>query len=145
MAKVINISEAASIAMHAMIMIAQKNSIVNVNSIAEHTKSSRHHVAKILQRLVKEDFITSQRGPKGGFVLKKKTEDICFLDIFESIEGKIELQNCPVGKETCIFDVCFLKKVTTKMSHEFHNYLKNNYLSDFSNVKILSELKNNID
>lgn len=105
MAKVVNISEAASIAMHGMIMIAQKNSIVNVNSIAEHTKSSRHHVAKIMQRLVKEDFITSQRGPKGGFVLKKKSEEISFLNIFEAIEGKIELQTCPVGKETCMMFV----------------------------------------
>ncbi len=140
MAKVVNISEAASIAMHGMIMIAQTNAVTNVNTIAEQTKSSRHHVAKIMQRLVKEDFISSQRGPKGGFVLKNPANEISFLDIFESIEGKIDMVSCPVGKETCIFTHCFLQNVTHKMSIEFHNYMKNTLLSEyaFSDNKILT-------
>ena len=132
MAKVVNISEAASIAMHGMVLIAKSDSTTNVNKIAEFTKSSRHHAAKIMQRLVKDGFITSQRGPKGGFILKKTAEDISFLDIFESIEGKIEITGCPVGKETCVFDTCFLQRVTHKMSIEFHNYLKKTKLSDYS-------------
>jgi len=132
MARVVNISEAASIAMHGMIMIAQTSAVTNVNTIAEQTKSSRHHVAKIMQRLVKDDFIVSQRGPKGGFALKKPANEISFLDIFESIEGKIDIISCPVGKETCIFSLCFLQNVTHKMSIEFHNYMKTTLLSEYA-------------
>lgn len=132
MAKVINISEAASIAMHGMVLIAKSDSIINVNKIAEFTTSSRHHVAKVMQRLVKDDFIISQRGPKGGFTLKRSSEEITFLDIFESIEGKIEISGCPVGKNTCMFNKCFLTNITHEISKEFHNYLKKTKLSDYS-------------
>lgn len=131
MSKIVNISEAASIAMHGMLMIAKADSVVNVNKIAEFTKSSRHHAAKVMQRLVKDNFVISQRGPKGGFILKKTADEINFLDIFESIEGKIEIKGCPVGKETCMFSTCFLQDVTHKMSIDFHDYLKKTKLSDY--------------
>ncbi|RLD34925.1 MAG: Rrf2 family transcriptional regulator, partial [Bacteroidetes bacterium] len=45
MSKILNISEAASIAVHGIILVARSDKLVNVNYIAELTASSRHHVA----------------------------------------------------------------------------------------------------
>ena len=72
MSRILRLSEAASIAVHGMILVARSDKLVNVNTIAELTSSSRHHVAKVFQRLVKENFIASNRGPSGGFSLKMK-------------------------------------------------------------------------
>jgi len=125
MAKIVTLSEAASIALHSIILIARSDTSINVIQIAEMTESSKHHVAKVLQRLVKENFLSSYRGPSGGFSLKKKPEEITFLDIYEAIEGKLEITVCPLEKQVCPFDRCLMNNVTNKMTADFKSYLQN--------------------
>ncbi len=124
MSRILSLSEAASIAVHGMILVARSDKLVNVNTIAELTSSSRHHVAKVFQRLVKENFITSNRGPSGGFSLKIKPEEISFLDIYEAIEGKIEITRCPLDKPLCPFDKCIFKNVIKDLTLDFRNYME---------------------
>ncbi|MGE0087986.1 MAG: Rrf2 family transcriptional regulator [Bacteroidales bacterium] len=124
MSKIVSLSEAASIALHGIILIAREGESLNVIKIAERTSTSKHHVAKIMQRLVKAGFLYSHRGPSGGFILKKKPEEINFLDIYETIEGKIEISACPMDKPICPFGKCIMNNVTNKMTIEFQNYLR---------------------
>jgi Rrf2 family protein len=122
---IINFSEAASIGLHGMILIARSKSHINVIQIAEQLHSSKHHVAKIMQRLVKEDFISSFRGPTGGFVMEKKPEEITFLQIFEAIEGKLKITSCPFENEhLCGFEKCILNNITSKMTADFKEYME---------------------
>jgi Rrf2 family protein len=131
MSKVINLSEAASIGIHGMILIARAHTPINVIKIAELTGNSRHHVAKIMQRLVRENFIVSQRGPSGGFMLHKPPSEISFLDIYQAIEGKIETQKCPMDKQVCPFGKCIMNNVMGKMTDDFRDYLGKQVLSDY--------------
>jgi Rrf2 family protein len=124
MSKIVSLSEAASIALHGIILIARDKRGMNVTKIAEQTSTSKHHVAKVMQRLVKSGYLTSHRGPNGGFELKVPPEEINFLEIYENIEGKIEINTCPMDKPVCPFDKCILNNVTSKMSKEFRDYLK---------------------
>ncbi|MDX9697892.1 MAG: Rrf2 family transcriptional regulator [Bacteroidales bacterium] len=124
MSKIVSLSEAASIALHGLILIAREGESLNVIKIAERTSTSKHHVAKVMQRLVKAGFLYSQRGPSGGFALKKKPEEINFLDIYETIEGNIEISACPMEKPICPFGKCIMNNVTNKMTIEFQNYLR---------------------
>lgn len=123
MSKVITLSEAVSIGIHGVILIAKGEGLINVKHIAEATDTSKHHVAKIMQRLVKEGFLESHRGPNGGFKLKKKAHEISLLHIWESIEGKLEATQCPLDKHICPFDKCIMNSVTYKMTIEFKEYL----------------------
>lgn len=125
MSKFFSLSEAASIALHGIILIAQEKGGLNVIKIAERTDTSKHHVAKVMQRLVKAGYLTSQRGPSGGFVMRKNPEDINFLEIYETIEGPIEITTCPMDKQVCPFEKCIMNNVTNKMTLEFKNYLSN--------------------
>jgi len=124
-------SEAASIALHGVILIAREKQGMNVVRIAESTSTSRHHVAKVMQRLVKSGYLVSHRGPRGGFELKKKPEEITFLEIYETIEGTIEINTCPMDKPVCPFDKCILNNVTSKMSKEFREYLRNQTVDQY--------------
>jgi Rrf2 family protein len=128
MGKIITLTEASSIALHGMIIVARSKRIVNVQEIAELTLTSRHHVAKIFQRLVKAGYLTSQRGPTGGFILKKKPKEINFLELYEAIEGELEILKCPLDKKICNFDRCIMNNVTFKMAQEFHDYLESQTL-----------------
>jgi Rrf2 family protein len=131
MSKILSLSEAASIAIHGMILVARSDKLVNVNHIAELTSSSRHHVAKVFQRLVKESFINSSRGPSGGFSLKQPAADISFLNIYESIEGKIEITKCPLDKPICPFKKCIFSNVISDLTLNFRNYLEEQTLDKF--------------
>lgn len=131
MAKIVTLTEAASIALHGMIIVAKNKGVTNVIQIAEITNSSKHHVAKIFQRLVKDGLLESHRGPSGGFTLKRPPESISLLEIYESIEGKIEVTRCPQDKHICPFDRCIMDNVTRNMTQDFHNHLQKNTLADY--------------
>lgn len=131
MSQIVNISEAASIAIHSMVLIAKTNKRLNVIKISEETSTSKHHVAKVLQRLVKQNYLVSQRGPLGGFSLKKSPSEITFLELYEAIEGKIEIPECPMGKPVCPFDKCILNNITKDMTIQFQAYMKSQLLSAY--------------
>jgi len=129
MSKIVTLSEAASIALHGMILVAQSDKMINVVQISEMTTSSKHHVAKVFQRLVKEKFIESHRGPSGGFTMKRNPAEITLLEIYEAIEGKIEILACPIEKQICPFDKCILNSVTRDMTLQYRDYLQGQTLA----------------
>ncbi|NVN95581.1 MAG: Rrf2 family transcriptional regulator [Bacteroidetes bacterium] len=131
MARVIQLSEAASLAIHAMILIGRSEQIINVNKIAEITGSSRNHLAKVMQRLVKDNYVKSTRGPSGGFILNRKPAEITLLDIYQSLEGAITNTGCPINHTVCPFDKCLMGGIISKLSDEFKNYLENQTLESY--------------
>ena len=130
MSKVVHISEAASLAVHSMALIASNKEMLNVNHIADLTKSSRNHLAKIMQILVKNDFLTSTRGPRGGFILKKDASTIYLLQLYELIEGPIEKQHCGIQSDKCLFTSCVFGNLANRFSEDFIEYLQKTKLSD---------------
>ena len=131
MSKVISLSEAAAIGLHSMTLIAKSNKMMNVSEIAEKIGSSKHHTAKIMQRLLKNGFIESLRGPSGGYYLKKNPNDISLLDIYEAVESKIDVHTCLAFKNICPFGTCLLGDLSSKMSTEMWNYLSTKKLGDY--------------
>jgi Rrf2 family protein len=130
MAKIVSYSEAASIGMHGMVLVARAGETINVQKIADITGSSRHHVAKVMQRLVKEGFLLSNRGPSGGFKLNIEPENITLLQIYEAIEGQVKVISCPHEKLVCPFDKCIMGTVVNKMTQTFRDHLTANTLAD---------------
>ncbi len=132
MAKIVNITEAVTIALHSVILIAKNEAKqVNVNFLAKATGSSKFHIAKVLQKLVKDGYLGSTRGPSGGFFLVDKPENITMLEIFESIEGKIIVSRCPLGKDTCPFGNCVFEDLTMDMTKKFKEYLESRSLAHY--------------
>jgi Rrf2 family protein len=132
MAHVINFSEAAFIALHGMVLVAKsEKEQINVLEIADRLNSSKHHVAKVMQRLVKEGYLYSHRGPTGGFSMKKDPKEVTLLELYESIEGKIEIGDCPMDHPVCAFDQCIFNNVTKKMTEEFVAYMSEQTLGSY--------------
>lgn len=132
MSKIFTLSEAASIAIHGMVLIARhEEEGINAVRIAEYTGLSRNHIAKVMQRLVKDDLLKSFRGPAGGFSLKKKPEEITLLNVYESIEGPLGVTDCPFDYEICNYDKCMMGNVINKMTLDFKKYLSTQTLKDY--------------
>ncbi len=131
MAKLVHFSEAASLALHAMVLIAKSENHVNVNSIAEEMGASRNHLAKVLQQLVKHGFLKSVRGPSGGFVLSKPANQMTILEIYEAIEGRIDVPECPLDRQICPFNKCLMNGLVTDVTLQFKKYFGEQTLEDF--------------
>lgn len=124
MSKIVNISEAASIAIHSLAIMASSKRHINVTQIADMTGFSKNHLSKIMQRLAKGNYIKSVRGPKGGFILNCDSKKISLLEVFELIEGNIEDNHCTTHSDKCIFLNCVFGGMTGKLSDEFKKYLQ---------------------
>lgn len=102
MSQLIRISEAASLALHTMAFLARENQHLLANQeIAERLGASGHHLAKVMQRLIKAGLVESVRGPQGGFQLRRPAEEIKVLEIYEAIEGCLVEDGCLLNKAAC--------------------------------------------
>ncbi len=123
MSKILNISEAATIAIHSMGIIARSTKLMNTQEIASITGFSKNHISKILQQLVKNGYLVSTRGPKGGFIISERAKDINLLEVYTLIEGEMEINNCKMHCESCPFNTCIFGGLEEKFSNEFKKYL----------------------
>jgi len=131
MAKIINFSEAASIGIHSAILIARTNKPLNAIELSEKIGSTKFNVGKVLQRLVKDGILRSQRGPAGGFMLRKEPADILIYDIYRSIEGEVDYGECPHDHHICPLDKCIRDTIIKKISEDFVFLMKKNTLEDY--------------
>lgn len=136
MPSVLKISEAASIALHAMIYIAiHSEKPATTNEIANSFGVSANHLSKVLQRLVKSGLLTSLKGPTGGFIITKACDDITFLEIYEAIDGPIKTGCCLFGKNVCSFDDCIMGNFLNQTNSNLKKFFGDKKLSHFCNQK----------
>ncbi|MGI6131778.1 MAG: RrF2 family transcriptional regulator [Bacillota bacterium] len=126
MSTVIQISEAASIALHSTVLIARAGGTnVTVKDIVSATGFSHAHSSKVLQQLVRAGLVCSTRGPKGGFLLSRPAAGITLLGVWEAVEGPLRVDTCIVSgnPDECPFDSCILGELPRRLSEEFRGYL----------------------
>ena len=90
--------------LQAMIYIAlhsseEKN--VDLNQISTELDIPKHFLSKILQMLVKQKLLVSMKGPKGGFKLNSRPEDITLIVIIDAIDGLDVFNQCGIGFKKC--------------------------------------------
>ncbi|MDO9511622.1 MAG: Rrf2 family transcriptional regulator [Bacteroidales bacterium] len=135
MSKLINISEAASIAVHAMVLIARSGEMMNAGQLSVITGFSKNHISKVLNILAREQFLDSERGPKGGFILRKNPEDITLLMVYEVVDGSINQQPCANQCSLCLASGCVFGGFSVLFTNEFRGYLAQSRLSDLMKEK----------
>jgi Rrf2 family protein len=131
---VFKISEAASLGLHAVTLMAEHpKRIYSVKEISETLNASEAHLSKVLQRLVKAGLLTSTRGPRGGFMLTASPDDVTLLDIYEGIEGELKTTECLFDTPICNGNACIFGDLIRKMNREVREYLSS---TNISRIKI---------
>jgi len=142
LSKVFHISEAASIAIHSLAIVAASPDRLNAKQLANLTGSSINHLSKVMQMLVKNGYLKSNRGPTGGFQLNRPANTISLLEVYEFIEGTIECKFCSIPESECPFITCVFGNKAEKFSEEFVEYLRNTNISDLTTKKIIYASEN---
>jgi Rrf2 family protein len=130
LSRLVHISEAASLAIHSLALIASSKVRLNAKKISEILHVSQNHLAKILQVLAKNEYLDSNRGPGGGFILKKNADEVTMLEIYQLIEGNVDCQFCGITENTCPFITCIFGGKPDKLTNEFVEYLTLTKISD---------------
>ena len=87
--------------------------------IAERYRIPFELLAKVMQRLAKQKFISSYQGVNGGYALARNPKDIKVAEIINAIEGKanVTIIQCEAEspQECSIHDTCTIKNPLVKL------------------------------
>ncbi len=89
----------------------EKGRIIAVPELVKALKIPRPFLRKILQRLTKKGFVWSQKGIGGGFRLAIPAGKLHVVEVAQSFQGALKLNECFFKKELCPNrKICPLKK-----------------------------------
>jgi Rrf2 family protein len=131
MTTILRVSQAASLAVHTMALLAgdQKRPL-SAGQIAKTLRVSEAHLAKVLGRLAREGLVQSTRGPHGGFVLAEGAERAPLMTVFEAIEGKFAPHDCLFETPLCNEGKCIFGGLVSSINTEMRKYLTETRISD---------------
>ena len=97
------ITRATEYAIRAILYMSRQTAgeIIYKKDICKAQDITPAFLTKILQPLIKDGIVGSQRGVGGGFYLAKTPAEITLLDIIKSQEGPVYLNQCLVEEGTC--------------------------------------------
>ncbi|MEK4059734.1 MULTISPECIES: Rrf2 family transcriptional regulator [Paenibacillus] len=123
-------SKATNYALHTMLFLvaAASDKPVGVQQLAERQEVSPTYLSKILTKLVKAGLIESASGANGGYRLKRKKEDISFLDIIHAIEGTASLFDCTLNHPS----ECLIQQEMVEAERRMEDYLRNKKISELA-------------
>lgn len=132
MSNPIKISEAASLALHATGVLADAGSgRASAEALAGALGVSRAHLVKVLQRLAKAGLVRSSRGPGGGYSLTRPPREISVREVYETIEGPIDVKTCAMQVPTCERSSCVLGDLFCRAGRELRDRLEKITVADF--------------
>ena len=135
MANVLRISEAATLALHTLALLAARPGVImSTHKIAARLEASEAHLAKVLQRLARMGLVRSIRGARGGFLLGKKPEEVTLLEAYEAIDGPLRPNTCLMGHKVCRDRGCILGNLLEEINHDVKQRLSSQRLSDLLHV-----------
>ena len=133
MPSLLRISGAASLALHAMAeLVRSPGDFLSTREIARELGVSENHLAKVCRQLTRAGLVEAARGPKGGFRLGKRPNEITLLDVYESIEGPLNPDECLLGRQACGSDKCILGDLVESVNRQAREYLSETTLADLA-------------
>jgi len=136
MTSVLRISEAAALALHTMVFLAENiEKQVSTKEIASIINRSEFHLSKVLQRLSRAGLAKSVRGPRGGFIVGDKGKEITLLEIYEAIEGPVDMNPCILGSPVCCRSACIMGDLVQSVNNQFQEYMSTTRLQDLIEKK----------
>jgi Rrf2 family protein len=130
---VVHISEAASLAMHTMTLLAARGvERLTAREAAATLSASEAHLAKVLARLSRAHLVDAARGPQGGFTLARPADRITLLEVYEAIEGPMEEAGCLLGLESCRGTRCIFGDLLDEVTGQVRSYLASKTLNQLT-------------
>ncbi len=130
------LSNTSKYAIRATIYLALYSSAekkVGIKEISSTLEIPMPFLGKILQILAKQNILSSNKGPHGGFCLKKPAMDISIMEIIEIIDGTDSFDVCVIRTSKCNHDVpCSLHYKIYPLRSEMKNVYMTETIADLA-------------
>lgn len=131
MAGLVKVSEAASLGLHAAMLLArQESALVRTRDLGERMGASQAHLVKVLQSLSRAGLVETERGPHGGARLARPAGEITLLQVYEAVDGRLETSECLLERPVCDGSCCMVGKLLYRMNQEVRQHLERTSLAD---------------
>jgi Rrf2 family transcriptional regulator, iron-sulfur cluster assembly transcription factor len=112
--------------------------------IAKQCDIPEHYLAKILQQQVHKGFLSSSKGPTGGFRLRVPAAELSMLQLVDTVDGLNDYQRCPGGMTECNDSVpCGLHDTWNALRSRIIDYLEHTSIEDLA--RALAQKKKNLE
>jgi Rrf2 family protein len=121
------ITRQADYAIRAILYLAEHedNGRAPTNVIAEAKHIPPSFLAKIISQLSVAGLVNTSRGARGGVTLARPSSEITLLEVIESIDGPISINECALDLSICQFGKeCLVGPVWCKLQEELVTRLK---------------------
>ena len=109
---------------------------VSAKRIADEFGIPPELLAKILQRLSKQRLIVSQNGPKGGYALAHRPNEITVGQVVRALEGPIDIVSCLEDSDCPQMERCNLRRPVQKIQVAISQVLDTMSLSELTGADV---------
>ena len=118
-------------ALRTLMYLAARPHRASVKQIARFYQISEHHLAKVVQTLVRARLVRSVRGAGGGIQLAVAPEQIRLGQVIEQLEGTLDLLECVHTPGVCVIQPqCRLRQLLQQATQVQLEYLNRYTLAD---------------
>ena len=106
---------------------------VSLADIAERQEISLSYLEQLFARLRKNELVRSVRGPGGGYLLGRSTDDVKISDIILAVDEPIRVTRCqPTSAVGCKSDRsrCLTHDLWEELGNQIHLFLRSVSLAD---------------
>ena len=108
-----------------------KGKFKGTGAIAKSIDAPKNYLGKLLQSLIRDGLVISQKGYRGGFCLAKPAAEISLLEALDPTEKMSRWEKCFLGHPFCCSSsACQVHRRWSKIREEFLNFLKTTNVSD---------------
>jgi Rrf2 family protein len=127
----VKVSEAASLALHAAMLLARdERALVRTRDLGERIGASQAHLVKVLQSLSRAGLVSTERGPHGGARLARPAGAITLLQVYEAVDGPLQAAECLLERPVCDGRCCLVGRLLYRMNQEVRAHLARTSLAD---------------
>ncbi|BBG65463.1 Rrf2 family transcriptional regulator [Hydrogenimonas sp.] len=128
------LTRASEYALLSLALIGESGEPKDVDTLSKQLGISKSFLAKILQSLAKNGILTSYKGAKGGFALKKRFSEISIMEVINAAEGKSPaVFECSPSQASCPSDrgmQCIIWPFLNRLQNKIDGFLENLTLKD---------------
>lgn len=119
------------VALRAMVLIAESDTLLKSNHVAEILGEDPTALRKILAKLVKVNLVKAQGGRYGGYYLEKDPNEITVMDIYKAFETP----PTPYWSVPSTGSELYISLIISKAEEQFQSSLQNYTIKDILNYK----------
>lgn len=136
------LSKSAIHALHAVAALAElpEGQYCGASTIAEQIGAPANYLGKLLQSLIGEGIVYSQKGIGGGFRLAKHPSQVTLYEVVEPIDHISKWSGCFMGRKECSPDApCALHTRWARVREEYFEMLTKSTIADIVGLELPSE------